>query len=120
MKQNLYQLYDLEAQTTVGPITPFTRHAAAVRAFGEVFADKNTAPGKYPEQYHVLFLGSIDCETAEVTAQTPTPVLTGTDWLEAQKKAARIAYELDGKETPTLNTERHQAEREKQLARLKA
>lgn len=88
-KQNLYTIYDLEAQTTLGPVIPHARHAAATRMFSEVLADKNTTPGKYPEQFHLIWIGEQDTETAEITPREPTPVLTGADWLKQQRQTER-------------------------------
>lgn len=77
---NLYQLYDLVAQSTAGPIVQHTRHGSAVRQFHELLKDQTTTPGKYPEQFDLLWIGEQDNESAEITSRQPTPAARGADW----------------------------------------
>lgn len=120
-KVNLYGLYDLEAQTVVGPIVPHARHGAAARMFNELLADKKTTPGQYPNHFHLVWVGELDTDSAIITPVEPTPVATGADWLKAQEKAVAHAYELDAPAAAkAAATDDIAAQREQALARLRA
>lgn len=92
-KQNLYTVYDLEAEQTMGAIMPYPRDAAAVRMFTNLLANKELITGQYPEQFTLQRLGELDTESAVIIACAPTLVLSGRMWLAEQRKAY---------ETPTI------------------
>lgn len=91
---NLYQLYDLTAEATVGPILPHNRDGAAVRMFHDILADKQTQPGQHPDQFELRFVGIQDEESGQVIGtghlnhegvwvkQLPRTIATGKAWLE--------------------------------------
>lgn len=82
---NLYQVYDKEAHATAGAIFPEKRDAPAIRAFYELFTQKNTMPGKYPEHFELRHVGVQDEETGQITAESPPSKITdGTAWLAVQ------------------------------------
>lgn len=85
-RKQLYQLYDTKAGVVSGPILSANKPAPMVRSFNELLADKNTDPGKYPEDYQLLHVGEQDEETGIITPAEhgPATVATGTQWLEAQ------------------------------------
>lgn len=79
----LYQMYDLAAETIAGPIIPSTRDAAVIRQFVDVLADKKTTPGQYPQDYVLLLLGAQNIETGELlTLNKPRTIYTGKQWLK--------------------------------------
>lgn len=80
----LYQLYDLTAQAVAGPIVSEKKDAPAIRAFTTVLEDKNTMPGRYPEQFELRLIGTQDEETSQINALVPQTIATGAAWKEAQ------------------------------------
>lgn len=62
----LYQLYDLVARTTAGPIMAYKHDGAALRAFGDTLAAEGILPNKYPEQFNLLKLGEQDEDTGAI------------------------------------------------------
>lgn len=80
----LYQLYDLTAQAVAGPIMSEKKDGPAIRAFTTVLADKNTMPGRYPEQFELRLIGTQDEESSQINALMPQTIATGAAWKEAQ------------------------------------
>lgn len=88
-KQNLYVLYDLQAETTIGQIMLANRDAAAVRLFSEVLANRENIVGQYPEHFELRKVGSFDTEDAmivDATGSVPEIIYTGKKWLLDQKR----------------------------------
>jgi len=94
-KTNLYQLWDKESESVIGPVVADVRHAPAVRTFHEILANEKTVPGQYPEHFNLLWLGTQDTETALITPNSdPIPVVArGEDWVKARAAAAKEAYD---------------------------
>lgn len=87
----LYQLYDLTAQAVAGPIMSEKKDGPAIRAFTTVLEDKNTMPGRYPEQFELRLIGTQDEETSQINALTPQTIATGAAWKDAQNHKAEMA-----------------------------
>lgn len=89
-RQNLYVLYDLQSETTIGQIVMANRDAAAVRVFTEILSTKDTLPGQYPQHFELRKVGSFDTEMAAITAAETTTqtIYTGKKWLADQSKLA--------------------------------
>jgi hypothetical protein len=91
MEYRLYQVYDLTAQSCAGPLMKYLRDGPAIRDFHSVLGMKDTQPGRYPEQFHLLCVGTQDDETGEVSSLTPDTreiVETGAAWFEQQSRQA--------------------------------
>lgn len=84
MTTRLYQMYDLTAQATSGPIISEKRDGPAIRAFSAVLANKETLPGQYPDQFELRLVGIQDEETGQIDAGIPYTVATGRQWNETQ------------------------------------
>lgn len=83
-EKQLYQLYDRKAQLTAGPIMAAHRAAPIVRAFHELLGDKTSEPGKYPEDFDILHIGSQDEETGKITPiEKPEAIAMGSQWAAA-------------------------------------
>lgn len=80
----LYQLYDIEAQSPIGPIITEKRDAPAIRMFHDILNNKDTLPGKYPQHFELRHLADQDDETSALTAFIPRAIATGAAWLETQ------------------------------------
>lgn len=80
----LYQIYDLKAESVRGPIMAYNRPGPAVRAFNELCANKESEIGRYPKDFHLLHIGTQDEETGEIESGRNTVIATGEAWLAAQ------------------------------------
>lgn len=83
-KNELYQLYDKTARSVAGPIMMQKHAAPAIRDFHSILANTDTMPGRYPEQFDLLHVGTQDEETGTLAAVEPRPVATGAAWREAR------------------------------------
>lgn len=81
----LYQIYDLVAQTTAGPIIGTTHERAAIRSFTDVLKDNKTAPGQHPEDFQLHEIAKQDPDTGALVEvyNPPRIVFTGKNWLDA-------------------------------------
>lgn len=91
---NLYQLWDITARTTAGPIMAFRHDAAAIRAFQDTLNADGILPNKYPEQFNLIRIGAQDEDTAMLILQNKegeyeaevTVVATGREYKELKEK----------------------------------
>lgn len=83
----LYQVLDLVAQRTLGPILTNYNDAAAVRVFTEALNDARTSLSKAPQDYALVLLGEQDEETGSLFPLDgiPTVVLHGKTWAAIAK-----------------------------------
>jgi len=79
-------MYDTTAGAVAGPILAEKKPGPAIRMFHGVLAQKDTLPGQYPEQFHLLQVGTQDEESATITTTTPEVIATGSAWKESQQK----------------------------------
>lgn len=84
-KTKLYQLYDNEAETVVGPIAADLRHPSAIRNFYEVLGDPTTYPSKYPQHFDLRHIGVQETTTGEITPCKPEVIARGSTWQEAKR-----------------------------------
>lgn len=85
-KTKLYQMYDNESETVVGPIVADRRHPGAIRTFYEVIGNPETFPGKYPNHFDLRYLGDQETDTGEITPnKRPEVIARGTTWVEAKR-----------------------------------
>lgn len=89
--RQLYQLRDIRAQDLIGPVVAHKSMQPAIRMFEDVLQSKDTAPGQHPADYDLLFVGTQNDETGEITAGAPQIVATGKGWLEDQQRLATRA-----------------------------
>lgn len=80
---NLYQIYDVAAECVGGPIIAAPKDSIPVRDFLRLLQDKNTDPGKYPEQYNLLRIGTQDLTTGQIAADKPVVIYEGAQFLAA-------------------------------------
>lgn len=99
-KTKLYQVYDTEAETVIGPIVADLRHPSAIRTFYEIVANPDTLPGRYPQHFELRQIGEQDTRTGELTPVKPTVIARGSTWQEA--KAAMTARGESGNPVPQL------------------
>lgn len=83
---NLYQIYDRKSEQVIGMILREHRDAAAIRVFGDVLSNKDTAPGQHPEDFDLIYLGYQSPEGTIDAEEEVRTVITGTQWLAAQQK----------------------------------
>lgn len=86
MVTNLYQIYDVVSESVVGMVFAARSHAAAIRSFAGVLGDPATDPGKYPRDFHLLFLGTEDDNGLISLPATHAPevVFTGAQFILAK------------------------------------
>lgn len=94
MKLMIFALYDTVANCQAGPLITERAAAPAIRAFHDALAQGDkTMPGRYPDNYELKCVGSIDDETMQLEAQTPPlTIATGKQWLEVSTPAAASAF----------------------------
>lgn len=83
----LFQVYDNVAMTVAGIIMASTRAEAVIRNFTELLENKDTQPGKYPEDYSLIELGEQNQDTGELIPCDPKIVYTGRVWLRLKERA---------------------------------
>lgn len=81
--KQLYQIFDIKAESVVGPIMRENRDGPAIRHFYSLLANKETTIGQHPTDYQLLHLGTQDEETGDINAE-PSVVTSGQAWLETQ------------------------------------
>lgn len=85
MKTSLYQIFDVVSGTTVGPIIPYNRDAAAIRAFQEIATSQGTQIQQHPRDFVLLLVGTQDTDTGAITPNDKAPtVIYGGDTMLAQ------------------------------------
>lgn len=86
-KNKLFQVYDRKAEMVVGPIMTYNRAGPAVRDYHGLLNNKETQPGRYPEDYDLLEIGEQDDATGAITSQIKV-VATGEAYKEQQLATA--------------------------------
>jgi len=85
MVRTLYTVRDTLAETILGGIQIFITDAQAIRFFGDIAGDKQTAIARHPHDHELIKLGELDESTGTLTAfVAPHVVITGAQWLAAQ------------------------------------
>lgn len=87
----LFQTYDNVAKTIIGPLIATATEQAAIRIFTDALKNEN-ALGKHPDDYDLLEVGTIDPDTAEITAPHLSGIITtlkGRTWLATQNGEGR-------------------------------
>jgi hypothetical protein len=94
MKLMILALFDNVANCQAGPLITERAAAPAIRAFHDALSQQNTMPGRFPSNYDLKCVGTIDDETMELQPQTPVlTVARGQEWLDAQNKVSPIRSE---------------------------
>lgn len=84
MKQNIYTVYDIVAETIVGPLVLVPSDAAAIRHFSDTASDPKTTVGMHPKDYILITCGNIDSE-GNITPEHRI-ILEGKQWHAMQEK----------------------------------
>jgi hypothetical protein len=105
MTIKLFQIYDRTAAAGAGPILTERREAPAIRMFHELLGNKEITPGKYPDQFDLVCLGSQDEDTLVITPlNPPETVATGAEWIQVQiNRGAQGAASLRPEAPLTIN-----------------
>lgn len=82
--KQLYQIFDVKAESVVGPILRENKDGPAIRYFHGALSDKSMLLGMHPEDYQLLSLGAQDEETGEINSEVRV-VTSGQAWLEIQQ-----------------------------------
>lgn len=96
MQQNIYAAYDRKAQYYL-PLFQTRSDAEAIRSFTEAVVGSETNVAKYPADYDLIGLGSIDMETGQIEPAWPVRlIINGLVALEAaHAERARYAKALN-------------------------
>jgi hypothetical protein len=85
----LYCIHDRVAQEIVGmrmyAIMVFRTDKEAARYFADAINDETSVLHKHPGDYQLLHLGSVHEQTAEITPQPPTVIITGDALVATQQ-----------------------------------
>lgn len=94
MNRRLYVVYDIVGEAPVGPIMQYKHDAQAMRAFGDVCADKEGLVGSHPADFDLRLIGELQEEGPMLhllppagRKKEPAPFIvlySGALWLEAQ------------------------------------
>lgn len=85
--RNFYQIYDLVAESLIGPPLVEKNKGPAIRAFTDILADKNTTLGQHPDDYELRFIAIQDESTGALQPVTPPQTIaTGAEWAERKRQ----------------------------------
>lgn len=77
MKMGMYAVKDTKAQVFNTPFFQHT-HGSAERAFEQLIRDPQSLCSKYPKDYDLYFLGSIDDESGKLSVtEKPQHIVSG-------------------------------------------
>lgn len=80
----LYSVYDKKAQYFAPPFAA-RNNGEALRMFQMLVNDKNTTPGKYPEDYNLAILGEFDDVSGKVVPNEQVVILgEATEYVKAE------------------------------------
>lgn len=90
MTKKLFSVYDLVAETIVGPILAEPVAASAIRAFHDALGMKDSTLASHPADFNLLELGEISSNglILPVLGESPIIVATGSAWLAAKEAAS--------------------------------
>ncbi len=97
MKKQMYSVYDLKSEFYQAPF-PFHNDEDAQRGLASVFANPDSMIAKYPEDYRLFHLGTLDDNSGELIPQNPPRLVCEISSLNPHPKAA-APYNGDG-DTP--------------------
>lgn len=80
MRTGIYAILDVKADMLVGGLHLHKAEAAAIRMFSDIAGTPDTTVGRHPDDYELLFLGSIGEDNQITPLCPPVPVLTGSQW----------------------------------------
>ena len=86
----LFCIRDNKAETCDGPIIKHRSEKAVIRDFHRLLNDKNTEPGRYPEDYDLLRIGTQDESTGQITPHTPETLAYGREWKQVQENVRAL------------------------------
>lgn len=81
MRIGIYAILDVTADILIGGLHLHKAEAAAIRMFSDIAATPNTMVGLHPQEYDLLFLGTIGDERQIESSCPPITVITGKQWL---------------------------------------
>lgn len=90
---HIYGIRDDKAQALASPtLFLFPHVAAAIRMFGDIITDPNTALNKHPEDYTLVCLGSMDEDTQIITPEPAhrMTILRGADYIKQTTEHAPL------------------------------
>lgn len=87
----LYQLYDVTAERTAGPIITEHGDAPAIRAFHDLLNKGNSLPAEHPDDFILYCIGEQDDNSMEIQSLIQV-VATGAGWRQ-QKEASANAQQ---------------------------
>lgn len=101
--QKLYQIYDLVAQTVIGPIINANNAAPAIRHFHDILKDETSLLHAHPQDYNLLELGRQYSEGGTIAANDPPiTIATGASWLEQAMRKGETSLSKLATDTPDV------------------
>jgi len=86
MIRTVYAIRDVLAESLLGGLHLFITDAQAIRFFGDIAGDNQTAIARHPSDHELIKLGELDESTGTIVAfVSPHVVITGSQWLAAQQ-----------------------------------
>lgn len=89
MQTELFAVYDAKAQAFGNPFVMQNR-AMAIRAFKFAVNDKQTEPGKFPEDYSLFILGTYNDADASIETITQTCIAYGLAMVDAPEELTEV------------------------------
>ncbi len=74
MKLQAYSIYDDGAETFSGPFF-VAKEALGIRAFEQIVNDARSEVSRYPKDYCMFHIGSLNTVTGELASEKPTMVI---------------------------------------------
>lgn len=82
MTKQLFTIYDIVAQTIVGPIIAEVHQAPAIRAFHDALAQPNSLLAQHPGDFTLLLIGELTLQGQYLANDLyPQTIATGSAWL---------------------------------------
>lgn len=84
MKKSIYVIQDTLANQALGGPLVFPHDAVAVRFFGDIAANPESAVSRYLNDHQLVLLGYFDESECKIEVTEPQVIITGAAWAAAQ------------------------------------
>lgn len=81
MKENIYVIFDRVANVAIKPPMVERNDVVPIRSLTQAALNNDSIIAKYPKEFELIQIGTLDMETLEVTQQEPRLVAVAVDLL---------------------------------------
>lgn len=80
--RSIYVIYDIKAKELLKALQLEGTHEAGIRLFVDVLQAQATMPNKYPLDFDLRYLGTVDTETLELSQDQPQIIYSGAQYMQ--------------------------------------